>query len=186
MRASRRSLAVVLIAIVGVAAVVTVTIVAAGRHGAGDSHWSRWTRLFHKGPPKVVVDKPKRQLGTIDMPDEFVQEFVFRNEGDSPLQLAAGPSSCSCTATDLPERPIPPGGQATVHVGLTDATKHDTLKSGSLSRRMTVLTNDPNRPRVVLQMDATVVHRLLAQPADMTLSLQTSELSSETKHRPIR
>ena len=181
MRVSRRSLLVALAATIGVALAATAGIVTlAGGHGLGHIAPQQLGGVFHHGP-KALVDRPQRELGVIGDPQEFAQKFVFRNQGDSPLELARGPSSCSCTATDLPEGPIPPGGQAVVGVRFNETTKHDILKAGPLAQSMTVLTNDPDRPRIVLQIAATVVLRVTAAPADLTLSLKTTDLSSEEK-----
>ncbi len=131
--------------------------------------------------PRTVVDRPHRDLGIIDAPDEFAQKFLIHNEGDAPLQLARGPSTCKCTVTDLPETPVPPGGQAEIGVGFTEVTKRDILKTGHLARGMTVLTNDPEHEQIVLEIEATVRRRLAAEPADLSFYLQVSDLPSEEK-----
>ena len=143
----RRSLLVALAATIGAALAVAAWIVTlADGHNLDRVVPQRLSEAFHHGP-KALVDRPQRKLGAIGHPDEFAQKFVFRNQGDSPLELARGPSSCSCTAIDLPEGPILPGGQAVVGMHFNELTKHDTLKTGQLSQSMTVLTNDPDRPR---------------------------------------
>ena len=88
-------------------------------------------RLLGKRP-KAVLNAPVKQLGVIETPDQFAQDFVIRNEGNAPLQLTPGPSSCKCTVTDCPTEPIPPGRKAIVRVGMRDTTSRDVLKTGFL------------------------------------------------------
>jgi hypothetical protein len=131
--------------------------------------------------PKVVVDQNNFELGVIDKPDEFSHDFVFHNAGDAPLELTRGPSTCSCTLTGLPDKPIPPGGQGIVSVGFNEMHKNDALKTGMLDRGVTVFTNDPDNEKIVLGLKATVRRVLAAEPPALTFSLQSSDLPAEDK-----
>jgi hypothetical protein len=131
--------------------------------------------------PHAVVAQPRRQLGIIETPEEFAQNFIISNQGDAPLALAQGPSTCKCTVTDLPNTPVAPGGQATIHVGFSAAVMHDTLKSGPFSRTVIVLSNDPLQPKIFLELAATVRRRLAAAPTPITLAIQSSDLPSPQK-----
>jgi hypothetical protein len=175
----RRSTAIVLTAAIGAlfsGAIAAVAVVRSHRLETVSEQASG--PLLARGP-RAVVDRPHRILGVIDAPEEFAQEFAIRNEGDAPLQLTRGPSSCSCTVTNVPKEPLLPGGRAVVGVEMRARQKGDTLKVGALSRSMTVLTNDPEQPQIVLTIDATVHRRLAAEPPNISLVIQSSELSSE-------
>ncbi len=181
MALSRRFFAFVLTAgiIFGVLAVVVV-LRAVGAHGAGATAIQPLERLLGKRP-KAVVDDPVKRLGVIETPDQFAEEFVIRNEGDAPLQLTPGPSTCKCTVTECPKEPVPPGGKAIVKVGFRDTAKQDVLKTGALLRGMSVLTNDPERPKLQLGIEATVRRRLAAAPENLTLSIHSSDLAQTEK-----
>ncbi len=131
--------------------------------------------------PKAVVDRPLKELGVIETPEEFAQTFVIRNQGDAPLELSRGPSTCRCTVTELPDRPIPPGGRGDVRVGFSAAARRDTLKSGRLSQSVSVLCNDPDNPSLLLRIEATVRCRLAAAPSPITLAIASSDLPREEK-----
>ena len=139
------------------------------------------------GTPKAVAENVKYHLGDIEMPEEFKHTFVIRNEGDSPLELRRGPSTCSCTITQLSDEPVPPGGKAEIKVGFSEAAlkKKDTLKNGDFDRGVTVLTNDPGRPSILFGLYATAKSGLAADPEGIALLLHLSDLSSEDK-RTIR
>ena len=181
MASFRRSSAFLLAAGIVLGAVAAVAVVAAIRElRMGMTAGQPLNRLLGRSP-KAVVDQPVKQLGVIETPDEFSQAFVIRNEGDAPLQLTPGPSTCKCTVTECPKEPIPPGGKAVVKVGMRDATKHDALKTGFLSRGMTVLTNDPQHRKLFLGIEATVRRRLAAAPENITLSIRASDLAQAEK-----
>ena len=181
MRVSRRSLLAALTATGCIVLAALAGIVAlAGGHGLSRVVPQQLSGVLHHGP-KVVVERPQRELGAIGDPDEFAQKFVFRNQGDSSLELTEGPTSCTCTTVDLPEGLIPPGGQAVVNVHFNETTKHDTLKAGPLTQSMTVFTNDLDSPCVVLRISCTVALRAVAAPSNFTLSLNPTDLSSEEK-----
>jgi hypothetical protein len=131
--------------------------------------------------PKVVVDRPKRYLGKIESIDDFTQTFVFRNVGDAPVTLQRGPSTCKCTVTRLPEKPIPPGGTAAVEIGFSEAAKLQTTQKGTLSRGVKVLTNDPQNPEQLLGIEATFRHSLMAEPNQISFTLNATDLAAEPK-----
>jgi hypothetical protein len=128
-----------------------------------------------------VVEQPVKDLGIIETPEQFAQTFLIRNQGDTPLRLAPGPSTCKCTVTELPGRPIPPGGHAAVRVAFSPATLHDTLKSGPFSRSVIVLSNDPAHSQIVLTLSATVRCRLAAAPSPITLTIDAADLPAAEK-----
>ncbi len=96
-----------------------------------------------------MVDHLTHNVGVIESAAEMEHTFVIRNEGQAPLRLTRGPSSCACTLTELPDEPVPPGGRAKVKMGITESAKNDRLKPGPFSRDIHVLTNDPDHPDIV-------------------------------------
>ena len=163
----------------GIAAAVAVAVVRLPTPQPSDDVPSE--TLPHK--PLAVVDKTPWETGVIEKLEESDHTFVIRNEGDAPLQLRAGKTSCSCTIADLPTDPIPPGGDAKVRVAtkLSYEQEHDTLKAGRLRRAVEVYTNDPNNRRIVLEILTTVVHSLGAKPASIALSLNPTVAPSQDK-----
>jgi len=92
------------------------------------------------GTPKVVVEQSQFDLGVVDPSEPCAHVFWIRNEGTAPLRLARGRTSCNCTMSTLPERPVAPGGRAGVRVG-----SKLTGKTGHFTHSAAVITSDPNR-----------------------------------------
>ncbi len=177
---ARRSLLValaVMIVIVMFGAAVGVVVVHSYR---SDSLAIRLGNIFRSGP-KAVVDRQDWDLGIIESPGEFAHAFVIRNEGDSPLKLSRGPSTCSCTVGNLPDEPIPPGDRADIEVGFSDAAKKDELKSGAFSESIAIRTNDPDRENIILKLSATVRRALEIKPSPITLTIKTTDAEAVEK-----
>ena len=76
------------------------------------------TRLTHqvkaaqadRGPePRAVIRERIHQFGTLDPLTTGTHRFVIRNEGDAPLELSGGQTTCKCTLSEIQRRTVPPG-----------------------------------------------------------------------------
>ena len=93
--------------------------------------------------PQAVVDCRAHDFDIMDPGQDGMHEFVLRNEGDSPLELEPGPTTCNCTMAELPERVIPAGKQGKVVV------KWNTrYRPAEYFETASVLTNDPLNPKI--------------------------------------
>ncbi len=149
-------------------------------HDAGAKAIRQINKLILTGP-KAIVEQPEWDLGVIESPGEFKHSFIIRNEGNAPLLLSRGPSTCSCTVGKLPEKPIPPGGRAEVNVAFSNAAKKNELKAGPFSEGVTIRTNDPDRGNIFLKMSATVRRPLEIKPSPITLIINAAEDASAEK-----
>src|SRR5262245_45002377 len=71
--------------------------------------------LSETGPyPKTVVDRTEFDFGRMEVGDAQSHEFTIRNEGEAPLILKKGPTTCLCTISDIPNNRVDPGKSATV------------------------------------------------------------------------
>lgn len=97
------------------------------------------------GPwPKAVVAQREYNFGRMFPGEEQSYVFTIRNEGDAPLKVVKGDSTCKCTVGDLPEGSIPPGGSVDVRL-----TWHAEEVMPMFSQTVQIWTNDPdeaNRP----------------------------------------
>lgn len=66
--------------------------------------------------------------------------FLFKNTGDSPLQVETARSTCGCTATGWPEEPVLPGQSAAVRV------EYDAAKPGRFQKKVTVFFYQSRQP----------------------------------------
>ena len=93
--------------------------------------------------PKAVTDETSHDFGLPEPGENCEYEFDIRNEGDAPLVLDRGPTSCTCTMSTLPNREIPPGMAVKVKV----SSKVEP-EEGAFSNQARILTNDPERPEI--------------------------------------
>lgn len=83
-------------------------------------------------------------------PVEF--EFVIKNSGKSDLIIRKVKASCGCTTVNPSKTVLKPGENSTIK-----ALFRTNGYSGRQSKSITVITNDPKRPTMVLRLSGTVV-----------------------------
>jgi hypothetical protein len=122
------------------------------------------------GPaPKWVVKEPIHDFGTMDAYTEGQHDFVVRNEGDAPLSLENHSTTCKCTLArtlariDTPL--IPPGGEGRVRLEWRTVGKQQYYGHGA-----TLLTNDPKRKHLQLQIKGIVRSFVAAEPESLTFA----------------
>ena len=77
--------------------------------------------------------------------------FPFKNKGNDTLLISNVQSSCGCVVGSGPREPIPPKGKNVIKV------KYDTKRVGSINKTVTVTTNDPLNPTIVLAIKGNVL-----------------------------
>lgn len=96
------------------------------------------------GPvPRAVVQQNYYDFGIIGVGDEHSHTFTIRNEGEAPLELRQGETTCTCTIGSLEREQLPPGDSATVTLQWTADKEHQVFRQGA-----TVWTNDPEKPEL--------------------------------------
>jgi hypothetical protein len=116
--------------------------------------------------PKLVVPETEYDFGILNPLTTAEHSFVFRNEGDGPLQLTMGSTTCKCTLSKLSSNGIiRPGEEG--RVTLTWNTGHDRQK---YEHGAQIITNDPARRHVDLKVRGTVRTRLAATPEALVFS----------------
>lgn len=108
--------------------------------------------------PKAVVDKPIFDAERVDVGDVIVHDFMVRNEGDAPLHVTDVRPTCGCTVADY-DKVIAPGETGKVHAELDT-----TGEQGGISKGITVLTDDPENPHLVLTIKALIKPLIFANP----------------------
>lgn len=108
--------------------------------------------------PRAVVDEPIFDAGQVDKGAEVNHDFRIRNTGDQPLRIEEVRPACGCTVADYDET-IAPGASGKIHAVL------DTVdQSGAISKGLTVITNDPENPRLMLTIKAEVTPLVYLRP----------------------
>ena len=102
--------------------------------------------------PKIKFKETKVKGGTIIEGEKFVYDFVFTNEGKSPLEINSAKASCGCTASTPKDKVVEPGDESRI-----TATFNSRGRVGKNNKYITVKTNDPENPAVRLEFTVEVV-----------------------------
>ena len=110
------------------------------------------------GGPRIQVDKPDHDFGTI--PQQAVLEHVLKicNTGDETLKITKVRSSCGCTVANA-DKEIAPGecGEVKVTFKSQNFTK-------TVHKNVTLQTNDPENKTVKLTITANVLADIVCTP----------------------
>ena len=109
--------------------------------------------------PKIVCDQPIYDFGTTNNSGFVEHNYPIRNAGTLSLEIRNVRASCGCTAVKPSQSVIPPGGEATIGAKLDLRGR-----SGMQIKSITVDSNDPQTPSLILQLKGTAVQALRADP----------------------
>jgi hypothetical protein len=102
--------------------------------------------------PRAVVDEDLTyKFGTRAQHTKFEKDWVIKNRGDAPLHLRLEAPPCSCTVAGFQDKDrlpsgskvVPPKEETTIH--FTWETREN---SGTYHKTATILTDDPERPKL--------------------------------------
>jgi hypothetical protein len=96
--------------------------------------------------PTISFQTKDHDFGTIKEEDGTATfDFAFTNKGDAPLIILKAIASCGCTTPLYTKEPIAPGASSTIKV-----TYNTIGRPNTFHKTITVYTNDPDAPNVVL------------------------------------
>lgn len=127
--------------------------------------------------PKLVAAETTRDAGKVSRGDQITEEFELRNDGDADLAIRSVQPSCGCTVAAF-DRRIAPGKTGQVKVII-----HTDAFTGAIAKAVTVYSNDPATPRLVLTVKAEIAAHVLAEPSyvrfvqTQTMAPKTTELT---------
>jgi hypothetical protein len=116
------------------------------------------------GPPRVRFDEDRHDWGRITAGTPVRARFSFRNEGQSDLRIDRFRTVSDSEAVAEPPGPWSPGAAGMVEVTLDTADL-----AGSVRRTVTVHTNDPEQPAVLLELTGIVDAEVTVEPAALYL-----------------
>lgn len=122
----------------------------------------------------VVEDGLVHDFGTMQVGETRENVFVFRNDGDLPLELTALQPSCKCTVSEVSGGPVMPGESREVLVSWTPRAMEEGFK-----QRAPIQTNDPDQPIVELRIQGRVTESFKVEPNPLTLG-QFSPMETST------
>jgi len=119
--------------------------------------------------PSIAFDALNKDIKTVTDGETIQQIFKFTNKGNATLEILGINPSCGCASTLLSADKIAPGRSGQIEVKIT--TKDMTALSATLtetvniSKTVTVSTNDPKQPQVVLTITGIVAPEIaLSEP----------------------
>ena len=120
--------------------------------------------------PKIICTEPVFNFGEMDSSKDVVHTFVLKNEGDLSLEIRNVRPSCGCTVANISQNTIPPGGQAEVTTRLSLRGRH-----GEQHKTISVESNDPKQPTLVLSLEGTAVEEMRVQPNQLFFGRITTD-----------
>ena len=118
-------------------------------------------KVPEKDAPRIFVEQPHYDFGTMQRGTTKSHEFVIKNTGHAPLKIRNGGTTCKCTLSKVADESIPPGGSTTVKLEWT--AKAD---SGPFRQTATILTNDPTQSQIELLVDGQILALSNVEPPD--------------------
>jgi hypothetical protein len=109
------------------------------------------------GAPTITVDTPV-YTASVQSGSIVRHTFTLANTGDETLSITTVQTSCGCTTTALSKSSLAPGES----IGL-DATVNTAGFVGTVERTLTIQSNDPVNPNLVLRLALTMVDEAPAQ-----------------------
>ena len=100
--------------------------------------------------PRAVPVEPIKNFDVVAKGESLVHAFEIKNEGDKTLVITNVSPACGCTVAEF-DKEIAPGA-----IGTVRATVDTSTFDGPIAKSITVLTNDPNTPKMQLTVRAEV------------------------------
>jgi hypothetical protein len=114
--------------------------------------------------PRVQVDEPHFQFGSMLRGSSMSHRFEVKNVGDAPLTLRVGQTTCKCTLGEVSGEAVPPGG--TTHVLLEWKALSD---YGPFRQSATLITNDPLASQLDLSIEGHITEAKNLSPTEFVL-----------------
>jgi len=109
--------------------------------------------------PVVFMDTNTYDFGSVAANTSVEHDFILTNNGRSDLYIRKVTASCGCTAVQPSKTVIPPGVSTVIKV-----LYNTQGRNGADKKAITVITNDPRRPKVILWIKAYVESQISATP----------------------
>lgn len=180
-------LAVVVVVLTTTATIVVQSVSLEPSPISGGPKFPAATAVGKDGPrPRAVVDgELTYKFGSKALHTKFERDWTIRNEGDADLVLTLEAPPCSCTVAGFMDanrqvkgaKTVPPKGETTVHL------TWETLANGHYHKPATLLTNDPETPKITFAADGEVSPAVMTYPPLENQTISLSDISSEQETR---
>ncbi len=138
--------------------------------------------------PRIIVEQPVFDFGTVRQGRKVDHNFVVRNRGDAPLVIEKTRSSCGCTVANVTARSIPPGSSGEIKITFDSANF-----AGKIEKTIALDVNDPQTPTTTLVIRGVITEELVISPRQLNLGTlkggtsRDATISIENRgDRPVR
>lgn len=101
--------------------------------------------------PKIVFEEKTFNFGTMKQNSKVEHRFTFSNQGKRALIIRKVKASCGCTAVSPNKKTIQPGETSSIKTIFSSGRR-----KGRQQKTITVISNDPDNPSVVLRISGNV------------------------------
>ncbi len=101
--------------------------------------------------PEISFPETTYDFGNMKQNTSVEHEFQFTNQGKTDLVIRKLSSSCGCTAVSPKDDLIKPGQTSTIKAIFSSGSRQ-----GRQNKTITVITNDPKNPQVILRLTGNV------------------------------
>jgi mono/diheme cytochrome c family protein len=115
-------------------------------------------------PPIISVEERIQDIGQVPTDTKQQTFFLLYNIGGKHLRISEVETSCGCTVADISKKVVAPGDFTRIKVELDTS-----IKMGKLRKKITVHSNDPKRPELVLFVLGDVFGKKMEGHAQITL-----------------
>jgi len=103
------------------------------------------------GPyPKAVVDEPLYKFGEMAVGQSLSHKFILKNEGEAPLEVKKGATTCKCTMSAMKDNTVDPGKSIEIELTWTPKSPQEIF-----GQTATIFTNDPKNQELKLRIEGT-------------------------------
>ncbi|QDV49324.1 DUF1573 domain-containing protein [Gimesia fumaroli] len=108
-------------------------------------------KIAEKGPyPKAVVDESLYNFGEMAVGQSLSHKFILKNEGEVPLEVKKGNTTCKCTLSEMKDNSVAPGKSIEIELTWTPKSAQE-----HFGQTATIFTNDPKNQELKLQIEGT-------------------------------
>jgi hypothetical protein len=111
--------------------------------------------IIVSGQPKISLEKPDIDLGTIYSGQKVSAKIMIKNIGSDSLQILSVSPQCGCTAVKKPKEVLKPNESDMIEIEFNSRGYHS-----SVTKYVDVFSNDPSSSRVTFRIIADVREEL--------------------------
>lgn len=117
------------------------------------------------GQPIAVAVDNVYEFGVINPGDKRTHRFTVRNDGDAPLALKLGSTTCKCTLANLQDAVVPAGGSTEIELAWHAEDPQFRFRQAAV-----INTNDPRTPQFELAIEGSVRVKMGSVPETVVFS----------------